>query len=668
MKFRWLIIGLCLSCTVRADPLATEIQQIQREPTRFATELSEVAVEQRDALHWFKLSHAYLRLQNKDAALNSINMALQLGLADTVTVQALEQQALIYGMLFRNNQQALAALQQAETKLNSMRSDQKPQLQTSVYESFAQAYNQVGNITEAVRYAELSIAIATEHQLALPELQARLTAGRLALQQNNFILTQLHLSRALELAVKLERTNSLGSIHLRLGMAYRKLSQYKLAQEHLAKAEQLYQKPTDSGQRLNVWLNQAETYLQMSDTAAADLILQKALPLANELQDAHLTGLVYYGQAQLLMQQQQLPLARQQLHKALQLFNQLSHASMQLEVGLAVVEVALQQQDIPAAIEALPAEALLANAPDYLQQRYWELSAHLKAATSQWQPAFVASEKVTALQATFLKDQQKYTLDLLNNSLQVQQYRQSINELQGQHRWYLWGILLLSGGWLLSVMWLFWRRPVPGFTEQPTENAHLPRATSWTEFSRKLQRDYHKSEPLMLQCIQLGQPQQFKFLFGEQILRDSMQQLISALPTEHLVIYAVHTDAIWLVWRAPNQGFSNIEQQLNYLLLQQRAQLPSQPTLFSFTTPLQPLLGEYWQPADLAGLRELVWLSWQLAGQQQKAQQLYRVQLTCTQSNPCSWQTENVRADINNALRLGLISLTCNDLPLAKPQ
>jgi hypothetical protein len=79
-------------------------------------------------------------------------------------------------------------------------------------------------------------------------------------------------------------------------------------------------------------------------------------------------------------------------------------------------------------------------------------------------------------------------------------------------------------------------------------------------------------------------------------------------------------------------------------------------------------LGEYWQPADLAGLRELIWLSWQLASQQQKAQHLYRVKLQCSQPNPCSWQTENVRADINNALRLGLISLSCNDLPLAKPQ
>ena len=204
MKLSWLIVMLCLSAAVAADPLAKEIQQIRHDPAKFASELSEVEVSQRDAVHWFKLSHAYLRLRNKDAALNSVNMALQLGLTDDVTIQALELKALIYGMLFRNSQQALTALQQAETKLASMQSANKARLQTSVFESFAQAYNQLGNITEAIRYAELSITIATENQLALPELQARLTAGRLALQQNNFVLTQMHLSRALELAIEAE--------------------------------------------------------------------------------------------------------------------------------------------------------------------------------------------------------------------------------------------------------------------------------------------------------------------------------------------------------------------------------------------------------------------------------------------------------------------------------
>jgi len=668
VKFRWLMILLCFHASLQADPLAAELQKIQREPTRFASELSEVAVERRDAMHWFKLAHAYLQLQNKDAALSSVNMALQLGLSDDLTIQALEQKALIYGMLFRDNQQALAALQQAETKLSSMKSATKPQLQTSVYESFAQAYNQLGNMTEATRYAELSIAIATEHQLPLPELQARLIAGRLALQQNNFVLTQLHLSRALALAITLDRTQSLGSIHLRLGMAYRKLSQPNLALEHFAKAEQLYQKPADSRQRVNVWINQAETYLQLSDVSAAQPILAKAMTLATELQDAHLIGLVYYGQAQLALQQQQLPQARQLLNKALQLFNQLVHSSMQLEISLAMTDVALRQQDLEAAIAAMPVQTLLLNSPDYLQQRYWQIAAQLHAATEHWQPAFLASEKVTALQATQLKTQQKYTLDLLNNGLQLQQQQQQFTALQNQQRWYLWAIFLLGSCWLLSLAWMFRQRLQARASDDQPDPSHLPQATSWTEFCKKLQREYDKAQPLQLQCIQLAHPQQFKFLLGEHILRSAMQQLISALPAEHLAGYVVHTDAIWLIWRCPTEGFAQVEQQLNYFLLQQQAQLPTHPTLFSFVAPLQPLLGNYWQVADLAGLRELVWLSWQLAGQQQLRQQLYRVQLHCTQPNPCSWQTENVRSDINNALRLGLISLTCNDLLLAKPQ
>jgi hypothetical protein len=140
------------------------------------------------------------------------------------------------------------------------------------------------------------------------------------------------------------------------------------------------------------------------------------------------------------------------------------------------------------------------------------------------------------------------------------------------------------------------------------------------------------------------------------------------LPHQHIAAYAVHTDAIWIIWRCPEAGFTELEHQLHELLQQHRTTLPSQPTLFSFSAQLQPLLGEFWQPADLAGLRELIWLSWQLAAQQQKAQPFYRVQLTCSQVNPCSWQTENVRADIHNALRLGLLSITCNDQRLTKPQ
>lgn len=668
MKFCWLILLLGFSGRLLADPLTEQLQQIQQDPAKFASELSELAPEKRDALHWFKLSHAYLRLKNKDAALSSVNMALQLGLSNEIKVQALEQKALIYGMLFRNNQQALAALQEAEATLGTMTSAQKPQLQTSIYESFAQGYNQIGNITEAIRYAELSIAIATEHQLLLPELQARLTAGRLALQQNNFILTQLHLSRALELSIELDRTSSLASIHLRLGMAYRKLSQLKLSLEHLLKAERLYQQPTDSSQKVSVWLNLAETYLQMSDAAAAEPILAKALTLASELKDSHLVALVYFGQAQWFIQQQQLPQARQRLHKALQLFSQIESPGQQLEISLALVEVALQQADLDAAVNAMPAPNLITHSAEFLQQRYWAVSAKLNAAMLQWQPAFYASEKVAALQSTLLNNQQKYTVDLLNNSIELQHQKQQLHTAQSQQRWYLLAICLLAIGWLVSIVWFIKKRVTSGVIDDVIETNPLPQATSWTEFSRKLQREYQKGQPLLLQCIQLAQPQQFKFRFGEQILRTTLQNLMNTLPNEHLAGYTVHTDAVWLIWRCPPDGFLPLELQLNELLLRHKAQLPTHPTLFSFVTPLQPLLGDYWQLADLAGVRELIWLSWQLAEQHQRNQQVYRVQLSCSQPIPCSWQTENVRNDIHNALRLGLMSLSCNGLPLSKPQ
>lgn len=97
-----------------------------------------------------------------------------------------------------------------------------------------------------------------------------------------------------------------------------------------------------------------------------------------------------------------------------------------------------------------------------------------------------------------------------------------------------------------------------------------------------------------------------------------------------------------------------------------RRQLPNQPTIYSFLTPLTPLLGKQWPAQELAGVRELVWLSWDLAARQQQLDQ-YKVEVECLQANPCSWQTEDVRADLINALRLDLLQLRCNGATLEKP-
>ena len=659
---------------VQAEVTLTELQQIQREPEQVVDELSQLKPADRDAIHWYKLSRAYLALQQKDAALQSVDMALALGLDPADTVQALEHKAMVYGMLFRNSQLAIAALIQAEQQITHLQSAQKPQLQTSLYESFAQAYNQQGNITEAIRYADLSIAIATEHQLPAAELPARLTAGRLALQQNHFALTQLHLDRALTLALALNKTESLVSIHTRLAMAYRKLNQFNQALDHATSALQLLPATGDQSIAIRLWLLQADSYQQLGDNQRSDEILQQAHQAAQRLQDPHYLALVYHGQAQLAVSNGALPQAKALLTQALQLLSQIGHQSQLQEIQLAYVDVALAQQDWHAAALQFPEISTLADAPEFLQQRYWELLARLRAGQLRWQEAYVATQQAATLQNQQWQSQQKSTVDLLNQRLVQQQLTTDFEQSQQHNR--LLSILSLVLAAFLSLMAVlffprrnsWWQAHGTSTTARdPRGASQLAPVSSWAEFSQQLSREQQKTGSLYLQCIQLAEPQQLKLACGEQFLREHWLQLVNSLPDDSLAAITVDTDAVWLVWRATDEALPALMQQVHATLLQQQAEFPSPPAIFSFVAPLQPLLGAHWRIADLAGIRELVWLSWQLATDQQRGQRQYLVHLSCPQPLPCSWQTANVRLDISNALRLGLITLHCNGLPLASP-
>lgn len=93
--------------------------------------------------------------------------------------------------------------------------------------------------------------------------------------------------------------------------------------------------------------------------------------------------------------------------------------------------------------------------------------------------------------------------------------------------------------------------------------------------------------------------------------------------------------------------------------------MPEQPAIRLWQGELETLLGHDWQEADLYGLRELVWYSWQ---QQVAAPaQILHFQLTATQPAPCSWQADNLRQDINNALTLGLLRLQFQPLTPEAP-
>lgn len=668
MKASWLLLLCGLALPVVAMDFAKELQKIQQQPAQVVTELDQIAENKRDAVHWLKLGIAYLQLKNKDAALNALNSALNGQLAPALQLQAWQQKALVYGMLFRDNNNALQSLQQAELLLPKVDRAEKPRLQASLYESFAQAYNQLGNLDQASRYAELSVSIASEHQLAHAELKARLIAGRLALQQNNFALTQRQLSRALLLAKQLDENTSLASIHLRLGMAYRKLAQLPLSLQHLLAAHELYQDSPHQNLLVNARINLAETYLQLGEIDKTAQTLRLAMQAATELSDSHLIALVYYGQAQLAMKQNDYALAKQRLTKAMQLFSQLGHDTLYQELLLALTEIAIAQQDWQAAAAALPPQEQLKNAADFLKIRYWELTANLYAGQKQWQQAFDASQQLAVLRFAQTAVQQKYTMDLLTDDLNQQQLTQQLQQAGLKLQQKNMGLIAIGALCLLLIVMLIWRRFSPVTQELPAETPSLPQATSWTEFSRKVQREAQKSEQLQLQALQLAAPQQFKFQFGEQILRDAMMQLVHQLPVSALAAYTVHTDALWLAWRCPPEQLPELQQQLHAALTLIRRQLPTQPQIFTFLAPLTPLLGKQWPAQELAGVRELVWLSWSQAQQQLPDISCYKVEISCLQPNPCSWQTENVRADLINALRLDLLAVRCNDLQLEKPQ
>lgn len=668
MKKSWLVIFWCIALPALASDFAAELKKVQQNPTAYASELSQTAEDQRDASTWLKLGVAYLQLRNKDAALNALEQALHGELNPALKLQAWQQKALVYGMLFRDNNNALQSLQQAELLLTAVSAEEKPALQASLYENFAQAYNQFGKLEQASRYAELSIGIAISHQLPYAELKARLIAGRLALQQNNFALTQRQLSRALLLAQQLGEQTSLASIHLRLGMAYRKLAQLPLSLQHLQSAESLYQQTAQLNLLVNARINLAETFLQLGEIDQSAQALRLAMQDALQLNDSHLIALVHYGQAQLAMKQNDYALAKQRLTKAMQLFSQLGHDTLYQELLLALAEIAVAQQDWEAAISALPAETELQHNADFLKQRYWEIKAGLHAGQQQWQQAFHANQQLLALRLAQASIQQKYTLDLLTDDLNQQQLKQQwqLAQLQLQQK----NLLLIGFGSLLLLLCfaVIWRHYFRRTADLTVELPSLPQATSWTEFARKVHKEAQKNDQIQLQTLQLANPQQFKFQFGEQILRDAMLQLLDELPVSAMAAYTVHTDALWLAWRCPPEQLAALQQQLQAAVTLIRRQLPNQPKIYSFLTPLSPLLGKQWPVQELSGVRELVWLSWDLAARQQSNAEQFRVEAACLQTTPCSWQTEDVRADLMNALRLDLLQLRCNGETLDNPQ
>ena len=161
-----------------------------------------------------------------------------------------------------------------------------------------------------------------------------------------------------------------------------------------------------------------------------------------------------------------------------------------------------------------------------------------------------------------------------------------------------------------------------------------------------------RSTSISLFAIQIQQISEFKLHAGEQQLRKAIRQVLEHLKGPQLLDSTIHTDVLWLSVSATDAFWLP---KLQRALLEIQQQLPDRPAMRIWQGHLASLLGHHWQEADLDGLRELIWYSWQ----QKKAEpaQLLHFTVKATQTEPCSWQADNLRQDISNALTLGLLTL-----------
>lgn len=654
MRLLCFILALCWSSAAAAIDFAAERKKVEADPKAAVNRLSNLPAP--TAEHWLLLSHGYMKLLNKERALSAVNESLAAGLPPALQINAFQHKALVYGIMFRDSKTAIAVLQQAEAALKNYHGEDKPALQTSVYESFAQGYNQLGDINSALKYAELSVAIATEHQLFRAELQSRLIAGRLALQQNNFSLAQQQLSRALELAQQFDDKAPLGSIHLRLGMAYDKLELHQLATDHLQQAEQFLQMPDRRNQLVTVLLTQISAWLAAGNIVQAEVAQQKASVLLEQLQDPYLTAQLSSAAAQLSLAKQQPDLAEQQLLKAAQLFQQLGNRSMQHETSVALTEIALLQQQLEKARAYLPQNIQVETLPIFLQYKYWDAASRIDASTGAWQSAYQAAKKAQQVRFEMQSSTQQQQLAQLGKLLaQQQKLTQLSTHSTAQQRW-LWSIVaMLLVSWLgFAVYW--WRK-----RQKPkVSSVGQIGIKSWVAFVRQLRKEQQRTPTLHLIAVQLQNISELKLVIGEQTLRKSMRTLLDLLACEQLRDSTVHTDVLWLSVSEADDAWQHRLQQALFTLQQN---VPNQPAIRTWQCRLSDLVGSDWQEADLSGLRELVWYSWQT--QQANNNEVLHFDLSANQPVPCSWQAEDLRQDINNAIALGLLNLRSQTLTQA---
>ena len=372
------LASLMLSDKALATELAERLRLASENYEQVITELL-VSNQQHHYADWLVLAQAYLSSNNKDAAIAALQQAETLASSEQQHAHIALLRAKVYGILFRDTRHAISYLQQADTLLRASTDIAARQLYSEVLTNFAQAHNQLGDLTQAEHFASQSLNLALDLKDLRKELAARIMLGRLALQNNRFGQAHQQLQQALVLADTLDDSDARASIHFRLGMAFRKIGEHNLALEHMQHAASLYQRLNDLSSYSYTLVYIAESHLESAGgIAQAEQYLLEALAISEQINNVMRTAIVKQSLGRVSRLRGENLQAAQYYNAALQQFRQIGAQTYVQESALALAELALMQQQF-SQTEQIIADLSpgIEGAANYLQARYYTLRAEL---------------------------------------------------------------------------------------------------------------------------------------------------------------------------------------------------------------------------------------------------------------------------------------------------
>lgn len=669
--FRILSVLLLTLCPALLS--ATPLPQRLAEATHQAEAVSNVLLGREPASltseDWLVLAEAQRRLRNKDAAMEAVNRAIASADSPYLQANGYLLKAQIYGILYRDTAIAITQLELAEQQVQLAEDPPSLTLYSEVLQSFAQAYNQLGDLTTAMQYAQRSLDLAVRLKQSAAELDARIILGRLALQNNAFAIAYQQLQLALNLATALNDEAALASIHLRLGMAYRKIDDYPQALQHLLHARERFQAQGNASSYLYTLIYIAETYLEISGKASeAEQYFNEALTLSKQQDDVLRVGIVTLGLGRLAVAKQQPQQALQYFNDALQLFRQQNVQTYLLEARLALTELLLQEGDLALAQQLLEQQQQqIPQMASYLRYRYHDVSARLYAGLAQWQLAYQHQVQASTLKFEEVAEQSKLQLDILNKELTSASANYQQHNQQQQQEDHLLRLKQVQQSWLIAtaVLTLLLFTAITLYWQQRKKNAAANNGDAhWQAFCQRLS----SGKNYWLLAITPLHNQALKFRYGEQRLRLTLQQFLRN-PGDAVQASCLHDDILWLAVSANNtEELTHLQTSLLKPLQQLMPKGEDTSALISLAFDVKTLLGAECNAAAVSALRETIWLTLNLLHQQPKHQRQNQdsvLRLEASKTRPCEWGSDMVRQDVLSALRLGDLTLYANGSAMA---